>query len=188
MSCSIPTSRHGVVAGACCDYARLQQRGTMCGDHSTCWRGAVHVPSVALSLDWLVWLQLSQVRWHLLFVTGTQHICVVCMASRTLMPLDIGMPVVSACSQHSAARVVSTVHECRYVPVGLMEVVPQQMTWRPPSYVGRNDLETLMASSSAQDWVRISEMLLGPVPAGFVFVPKHKSNAYVDSRDEEVQG
>eukprot|EP00892_Ulva_mutabilis_P000643 jgi/Ulvmu1/1057/UM105_0015.1 len=77
---------------------------------------------------------------------------------------------------------------CRYVPVGLLEVVPQQMTWRPPSYVGRNDLETLMASSSAQDWVRISEVLLGPVPNDFVFVPKHKSNAYVDSKDEEVQG
>ncbi|KAI3422930.1 tRNA-dihydrouridine(47) synthase [NAD(P)(+)] [Psidium guajava] len=66
----------------------------------------------------------------------------------------------------------------RYVPVGLLEVVPQQLNWRPPSYYGRDDLETLMASDSAADWVRISEMLLGKVPDGFTFAPKHKSNAY----------
>ncbi|KAJ7569210.1 hypothetical protein O6H91_01G067100 [Diphasiastrum complanatum] len=69
-------------------------------------------------------------------------------------------------------------HAHRYIPVGLLEVIPQQLNWRPPSYVGRNDLETLMASDSAADWVRISEMLLGPVPSGFMFTPKHKSNAY----------
>lgn len=69
-------------------------------------------------------------------------------------------------------------YTCRYVPVGLLEVVPQQLNWRPPSYYGRDDLETLMASDSAADWVRISEMLLGKVPDGFTFAPKHKSNAY----------
>lgn len=62
------------------------------------------------------------------------------------------------------------------------------MTWRPPPYVGRDDLETLMGSPSAQSWVRISEMLLGPAPPGFSFVPKHKSNAYVDSKSDQVQG
>ncbi|XP_024530818.1 tRNA-dihydrouridine(47) synthase [NAD(P)(+)]-like [Selaginella moellendorffii] len=66
----------------------------------------------------------------------------------------------------------------RYIPVGLLEVIPQRLNWRPPRYVGRNDLETLMASDSAADWVRISEMLLGPAPEGFVFTPKHKSSAY----------
>ncbi|XP_019415334.1 PREDICTED: tRNA-dihydrouridine(47) synthase [NAD(P)(+)]-like isoform X3 [Lupinus angustifolius] len=69
-------------------------------------------------------------------------------------------------------------YTCRYVPVGLLDVVPQRMNWRPPSYYGRDDLETLMASDSAADWVRISEMLLGKVPEGFTFAPKHKSNAY----------
>ncbi len=67
----------------------------------------------------------------------------------------------------------------RYVPVGLLEVVPQQMHWRPPTFTGRNDLETLLGSESAADWVRTSEMLLGPAPAGFTFSAKHKSNAYV---------
>lgn len=66
----------------------------------------------------------------------------------------------------------------RYIPIGLLDVVPQNVNWRPPSYYGRNDLETLMASESAADWIRISEMLLGKVPPGFTFAPKHKSNAY----------
>jgi tRNA-dihydrouridine synthase 3 len=66
----------------------------------------------------------------------------------------------------------------RYIPVGLLDVIPQRLNWRPPSYHGRDDLETLMASDSAADWVRISEMLLGKVPDGFTFAPKHKSNAY----------
>jgi tRNA-dihydrouridine synthase 3 len=74
---------------------------------------------------------------------------------------------------------------CRYVPVGLLEVVPQRMTWRPPAFFGRSDLETLLASPSAQDWVRITEMLLGPAPAGFSFTPKHKSNAYEAVKGEE---
>ena len=33
----------------------------------------------------------------------------------------------------------------RYVPVGLLEVVPQCMQWRPPAFFGRSDLETLLA-------------------------------------------
>lgn len=94
-------------------------------------------------------------------------------------------------------------YTCRYVPVGLLEIIPQRINWRPPSYCGRDDLETLMASDSAADWVwiidnvhlaersllfvyndlvtmqiRITEMLLGKVPEGFSFAPKHKSNAY----------
>ncbi|KAL6213720.1 hypothetical protein ACLB2K_013164 [Fragaria x ananassa] len=69
-------------------------------------------------------------------------------------------------------------YTCRYVPVGLLDVIPQRLSWRPPSYFGRDDLETLMGSDSAADWVRLSEMLLGKVPDGFTFAPKHKSNAY----------
>ncbi|XP_010263932.1 PREDICTED: tRNA-dihydrouridine(47) synthase [NAD(P)(+)]-like [Nelumbo nucifera] len=69
-------------------------------------------------------------------------------------------------------------YTCRYIPVGLLDIIPQRLNWRPPSYFGRNDLETLMASDSAADWIRISEMLLGKVPSGFTFAPKHKSNAY----------
>ncbi len=67
----------------------------------------------------------------------------------------------------------------RYVPVGLLEVLPQKMNQRPPLYMqGRNDLETLFLSPHSSDWVKISEMLLGPVPEDFAFQPKHKSNAY----------
>lgn len=66
----------------------------------------------------------------------------------------------------------------RYIPVGLLEESPQKINGRPPRYRGRDDLETLMASPSASDWIKISEMLLGPVPNGFHFLPKHKANSY----------
>ncbi|KAL3674517.1 hypothetical protein V7S43_000465 [Phytophthora oleae] len=67
---------------------------------------------------------------------------------------------------------------CRYIPVGLLETLPQRINDRPSPYYGRNELETLMTSDQAADWVKISEMLLGPVPDGFQFVPKHRANAY----------
>lgn len=66
----------------------------------------------------------------------------------------------------------------RYIPVGLLEVLPQKINERPPPYRGRDDLETLFASPSCADWLKISEMLLGPLPEGFNFLPKHKANAY----------
>ncbi|XP_046716244.1 tRNA-dihydrouridine(47) synthase [NAD(P)(+)]-like [Silurus meridionalis] len=66
---------------------------------------------------------------------------------------------------------------CRYIPVGLLERV-QKINERPPFYLGRDYLETLMASQHVDDWVRISEMLLGSVPKNFSFLPKHKANAY----------
>lgn len=66
----------------------------------------------------------------------------------------------------------------RYIPVGVLERVPQRINEKPPHYFGRNDLETLMASSNCADWIKISEMFLGPVPSGFTFLPKHRANAY----------
>ncbi len=52
----------------------------------------------------------------------------------------------------------------------------------------------MLGSSNPQDWIKISEMLIGPVPEvilrsflpffssnatqGFVFQPKHQSNSY----------
>ena len=46
-------------------------------------------------------------------------------------------------------------------------------------------VETLLASGNSQDWVKISEMFLGPAPEGWTFIPKHKSNSY---GAEESQG
>jgi tRNA-dihydrouridine synthase 3 len=67
----------------------------------------------------------------------------------------------------------------RYVPVGMLESPPQQMNQRPPLFMsGRNDLETLFLSPHCSDWIKISEMLLGPVPDGFRFEPKHKAKGY----------
>jgi tRNA-dihydrouridine synthase 3 len=76
----------------------------------------------------------------------------------------------------------------RYIPVGLLEVLPQQINQRPPRYFGRNELETLMSSEYLGDWIKLSEMVLGPTPPGFHFLPKHKANAYEDPiRTERLQ-
>jgi len=69
----------------------------------------------------------------------------------------------------------------RYVPVGLLEAqcIPQRLNQRPPQNLcGRSDLETLMMSDNCKDWIKISEILLGKVPEGFAFEPKHKANSY----------
>merc|ERR1711904_498271 len=42
----------------------------------------------------------------------------------------------------------------RYIPVGLLEVVPQQINWRPPQFYGRDELETKMASPNVKDWMK----------------------------------
>ena len=77
----------------------------------------------------------------------------------------------------------------RYVPVALLEHSrgPQRINQRPPHYFGRCDLETLLASNNSQDWVRISEMLLGKVDEDFVFVAKHKTNSYAPP-EQQVRG
>ncbi|KAL2262160.1 hypothetical protein VTK26DRAFT_2271 [Humicola hyalothermophila] len=72
----------------------------------------------------------------------------------------------------------------RYVPVGLLEHLPPSLNDRPPAYKGRDELETLLASKNYKDWIKISEMFLGPAPPGFKFQPKHKSNSY----DMEAEG
>lgn len=68
----------------------------------------------------------------------------------------------------------------RYIPFGTIANPPQKIWQRPEmtTYLGRDDLETLMSSNKSSDWVKISEMFLGPVPDGFFFVPKHRANAY----------
>ncbi|KAF9011796.1 hypothetical protein BDQ17DRAFT_1387388 [Cyathus striatus] len=73
----------------------------------------------------------------------------------------------------------------RYVPIGLLEQTPGRINDRAPAFRGRSDLETLLASGDSRDWVKISEMFLGPAPESWVFTPKHKSNAY---GNEEGQG
>lgn len=65
----------------------------------------------------------------------------------------------------------------RYIPVGVLER-PVKIGDRPPYYVGRNDLETLLASGNVNDWLKITEMFLGPVDQSFEFVPKHKASSW----------
>ena len=97
------------------------------------------------------------------------------------------------------------------------------MNERAPQFIGRDDLETLMASANSDDWVKITfvsdvsnddndddddddnndddddviypwnntvtalyfrEMLLGPRPDNFVFVPKHKANSFANEQQQ----
>ncbi len=44
----------------------------------------------------------------------------------------------------------------RYLPVGLLEVVPQKLHWRQPRIYGRSDLETLLSSDNPVDWIHVS--------------------------------
>lgn len=66
----------------------------------------------------------------------------------------------------------------RYVPVGILERLPAKLNERPPKWIGRNDLETLLGSSDYKDWIKITEMFLGKAGDDFLFIPKHKSNSY----------
>jgi tRNA-dihydrouridine synthase 3 len=85
----------------------------------------------------------------------------------------------------------------RYVPVGLLErwedvqqspaIIPgatgpyqgfQRMNDRPPYFMGRDELETLMGSTDSRDWVKLTELVLGTAPESFKFIPKHRSNSY----------
>lgn len=72
----------------------------------------------------------------------------------------------------------------RYVPVGILEYLPPRIQDRPPAWRGRNELETLLGSDNYKDWIKITEMFLGPAHKDFRFEPKHKSNAY----EIETQG
>ncbi|KAH7027736.1 tRNA-dihydrouridine(47) synthase [NAD(P)(+)] [Microdochium trichocladiopsis] len=67
---------------------------------------------------------------------------------------------------------------CRYIPLGILEHLPAKINDRPPAYRGRNDLETLLSSNDYRDWIKISEMFLGPAHPSFNFQPKHKSSSY----------
>ncbi|KAI9837039.1 MAG: tRNA-dihydrouridine synthase 3 [Sarea resinae] len=72
----------------------------------------------------------------------------------------------------------------RYIPVGILEHLPPSLQDRPPAWRGRNDLETLLGSDNYKDWIKISEMFLGPAHKDFKFDPKHTSNSY----DIEAEG
>ncbi|GAA5884122.1 hypothetical protein JCM6882_002148 [Rhodosporidiobolus microsporus] len=76
----------------------------------------------------------------------------------------------------------------RYVPVGLLErateTTPMHMNQRAFPYKGRDELETLLASDQAKDWVNITSMFLGPPPEDWTFLPKHKAAA----TESETQG
>ncbi|CBJ31922.1 conserved unknown protein [Ectocarpus siliculosus] len=69
---------------------------------------------------------------------------------------------------------------CRYIPAGVLEVLPQRINEKPPPFTpnGRDDLESLMCSLNPKDWIKICEMLLGPTPKDFEFEPKHKASSY----------
>ncbi|KAJ3567931.1 hypothetical protein NP233_g6045 [Leucocoprinus birnbaumii] len=95
----------------------------------------------------------------------------------------------------------------RYVPIGLLENLPGRINDRAPAFRGRSDLgkwmynfiryqrerltlymeETLLSSGDSKDWIKISEMFLGPAPDSWVFVPKHKTPHIPPETTEETE-
>lgn len=71
----------------------------------------------------------------------------------------------------------------RYIPYGILERYPIKLNERPQNWKGRNELETLLGSNDYKDWIKISEMFLGPADEGFKFTPKHKSSSYENNRN-----
>ena len=53
-------------------------------------------------------------------------------------------------------KVIKIYLHCRYIPVGVLERVPQKINDRPPKYIGRSDLETLLSSPNCGDWIKIT--------------------------------
>eukprot|EP00924_Labyrinthula_sp_SR-Ha-C_P013576 snap_masked-scaffold_5-processed-gene-7.16-mRNA-1 protein AED:0.01 eAED:0.03 QI:0/0/0/1/1/1/2/0/601 len=74
----------------------------------------------------------------------------------------------------------------RYIPVGVIEqnYLPQMINDRPQRFIGRNDLETILGSPAVEDWITVTERILGKVPKKFKFVPKHRANAYQPTTNE----
>lgn len=66
----------------------------------------------------------------------------------------------------------------RYIPVGICEKYPVQLNDRPPNWKGRDQIETMLASPDASDWIKLSEMFLGKAEENFAFTPKHKSSSF----------
>ena len=66
----------------------------------------------------------------------------------------------------------------RYVPHPILEHIPHKINQRPQSWWGRNALETWLSSTDPGDWIRLSEVYLGPSDEKFTFSPKHKAESY----------
>ncbi len=62
----------------------------------------------------------------------------------------------------------------RYIPSGI--IADNVLRHQPIKWNGRDEMEQLLASRKAKDWVTISERFLGKAPETFTFVPKHKSS------------
>lgn len=43
----------------------------------------------------------------------------------------------------------------RYVPIGILELLPPNIRPRPPRFRGYDELETLMVSENYLDWIEI---------------------------------
>lgn len=65
----------------------------------------------------------------------------------------------------------------RYIPPAVLEYLPPKLNDRAELWKPRNELEGLLASDNYKDWIKITEMFLGPAPDSFQFEPKHKSNS-----------
>jgi len=75
---------------------------------------------------------------------------------------------------------------CRYVPVGLLDHYPVKINDRISDLCGRDNLEIMLAQNKIEDWINISEMLLGPVrdkDRFSHFHPKHEASTWTSGAE-----
>lgn len=129
-------------SGICASF--MVGRGALCKPwiFKELKEGKISDPSAEQRLEWL-----KNFAWYLLDYFGTDRIGV----------------------EHSREQFLENyVYLCRYVPTGLL-AKEQLLNERNVNYKGRSELETLLGSQSPEDWVKVSEMLFGPVPSGFMY-------------------
>lgn len=109
------------------------------------WRSSVAMPTMA-------WNTGDQThRWAVCSI----HLLTNPSLSIAVLPSDLPLTFVQGVENTRRFLLEWLSFLYRYIPIGLLERVPQRINERPPSYEGRDELETLMSSNNCHNWIKI---------------------------------